>query len=60
MNNKGYQVSGTNGTWHIESEQFNELPNLMDFISKRNDKFENTKKAAELTKDLIDEEINDD
>ncbi|MBS2967565.1 hypothetical protein J9317_02100 [Metabacillus sp. KIGAM252] len=57
---KGYQASGANGTWHIESEQFNELPGFMDFISKRNDKFEKTKKAAELTKDMINEEINND
>lgn len=56
---KGYQASGANGTWNIESEQFSELPGFMDFISKRHDKFLKTKKIAELAKEMLDEERTD-
>ncbi|WHY72837.1 hypothetical protein [Fictibacillus enclensis] len=55
---KGYQTS-ENGTWHVETEQFSDLPNFMEFITKRQEKFERTKEVARLAKEMINEEIAD-
>ncbi|MGY0691926.1 hypothetical protein ACW2QC_03935 [Virgibacillus sp. FSP13] len=52
---KGYQASGQNGTWHVESEQFTNLPNWIEFIAKRAEEFEQTKTAARLAQKLLEE-----
>jgi len=49
----GYQTSGQNGTWHVESDQFSTLPNFMDFISKRNEGFTIT---TQIAKQLLNED----
>ncbi|WP_114555669.1 hypothetical protein [Bacillus sp. K6W] len=53
---KGYQASGENGTWSIETEQFLAHPNWNEFIQQRNDMLHRSKKVAELAIKLWDTE----
>ena len=53
---EGYQKSGENGTWYIESRQFITHPNWAVFISKREADFKRSRKIAELVLELNKEE----
>ncbi|PEA01905.1 hypothetical protein [Bacillus cereus] len=55
-NFKGYQASGENGTWSVETEQFLSHPNWNEFIQQRNEMFNRSKKVAELAINLWDTE----
>lgn len=56
---QGYQPSGSNGIWFINSNTFRNDPkeNWADFISRRNDMYARSKESAELALKLLDEEI---
>jgi len=55
---QGYQPSGSNGIWFINSDTFRNGPKKewIDFISRRNDLLSRSKEVAELAKKLQNEE----
>lgn len=55
-NFKGYQASGENGTWSVETEQFLTHPNWNEFSRERNEMFNRSKKVGELALQLWDAE----
>ena len=53
---KGYQSSGTNGIWHIESQQFSKEPGWENFLLNREGNYKNAKNIAKLAIELLNAE----
>ena len=56
---QGYQPSGPNGIWYVKSDTFRKSPEFdwNEFISKRNEMFARSKKVANISLELQDEDL---